>query len=91
MSAAERELAILRERFPGVPRVALTATADAQTRAQLEKLAAQWGDVAVRPATVDDADGLDRALAGAAAVMPLGAPIGTNRGLKTRELVRILI
>lgn len=29
--------------------------------------------------------------AGAAAVMPLGAPIGTNRGLKTRELVRILI
>ena len=29
--------------------------------------------------------------AGAAAVMPLGAPIGSNRGLKTRELVRILI
>jgi thiazole synthase len=29
--------------------------------------------------------------AGAAAIMPLGAPIGTNRGLKTRELVRILI
>jgi len=29
--------------------------------------------------------------AGAAAVMPLGAPIGTNRGLKTRELVRIMI
>lgn len=29
--------------------------------------------------------------AGAAAVMPLGAPIGTNRGLKTSELVRILI
>ncbi|EGO63386.1 thiazole synthase [Acetonema longum] len=29
--------------------------------------------------------------AGAAAVMPLGAPIGTNRGLKTRELLRILI
>lgn len=29
--------------------------------------------------------------AGAAAVMPLGSPIGTNRGLKTRELVRILI
>lgn len=31
------------------------------------------------------------AQAGAAAVMPLGAPIGTNRGLKTRELVRIMI
>jgi len=28
---------------------------------------------------------------GAAAVMPLGAPIGSNRGLKTRELIRILI
>ncbi len=29
--------------------------------------------------------------AGAAAVMPLGAPIGSNRGLKTREMLRILI
>lgn len=29
--------------------------------------------------------------AGAAAVMPLGAPIGTNRGLKTKELVKIII
>ena len=29
--------------------------------------------------------------AGAAAVMPLGAPIGTNRGLRTREMVGILI
>lgn len=29
--------------------------------------------------------------AGAAAVMPLGAPIGSNRGLKTRELVEILV
>jgi len=29
--------------------------------------------------------------AGAAAVMPLGAPIGTNRGLKTLELIEILI
>ncbi len=28
---------------------------------------------------------------GAAAVMPLGAPIGTNRGLKTKEMVGILI
>lgn len=28
---------------------------------------------------------------GAAAVMPLGAPIGSNRGLKTRELVEIMI
>ncbi len=28
---------------------------------------------------------------GVAAVMPLGAPIGTNKGLKTKELVKILI
>jgi thiazole synthase len=28
---------------------------------------------------------------GCATVMPLGAPIGSNRGLKTRELVEILI
>lgn len=28
---------------------------------------------------------------GAAAVMPLGSPIGSNRGLRTRELVRILV
>ncbi|MDR1721074.1 MAG: thiazole synthase [Endomicrobium sp.] len=29
--------------------------------------------------------------AGAVAIMPLGAPIGTNKGLKTREMVKILI
>ena len=29
--------------------------------------------------------------AGAAAVMPLGAPIGSNRGLKTKEMIEILI
>lgn len=29
--------------------------------------------------------------AGAAAIMPLGAPIGTNRGLRTTEMIRILI
>ena len=29
--------------------------------------------------------------AGAAAVMPLGAPIGSNRGLMTKEMIRILI
>ena len=29
--------------------------------------------------------------AGAAAVMPLGSPIGSNRGLKTEELVRIMV
>lgn len=29
--------------------------------------------------------------AGTATVMPLGAPIGTNRGLKTREMIEIII
>jgi thiazole synthase len=29
--------------------------------------------------------------AGAAAVMPLGSPIGTNRGLRTKELVEIMV
>ncbi|HPL83142.1 MAG TPA: thiazole synthase, partial [Candidatus Omnitrophota bacterium] len=28
---------------------------------------------------------------GAAAVMPLGSPIGSNRGLKTEELIRIMV
>lgn len=28
---------------------------------------------------------------GAAAIMPLGAPIGTNKGLKTEEMIKILI
>ena len=29
--------------------------------------------------------------AGASAVMPLGSPIGTNRGLRTEEIVKIMI
>lgn len=33
----------------------------------------------------------DLANAGAAAIMPLGAPIGTNRGLMTKEMIQILI
>jgi thiazole synthase len=33
----------------------------------------------------------DLANAGAAAVMPLGSPIGSNRGLRTKEMIRILI
>ncbi|MFH1836710.1 MAG: thiazole synthase [Candidatus Omnitrophota bacterium] len=31
------------------------------------------------------------AKAGAAAIMPLGSPIGTNRGLRTEELVKIMV
>ena len=29
--------------------------------------------------------------AGAAAVMPLGSPIGSNRGIRTKEMIRIII
>jgi len=39
----------------------------------------------------DLAMGRRMAEAGAAAVMPLGAPIGSNRGLRTRELVEIMV
>ena len=33
----------------------------------------------------------DLANAGAAAVMPLGAPIGSNKGLRTKDFIQILI
>ncbi|MDD4956878.1 MAG: thiazole synthase [Candidatus Omnitrophica bacterium] len=39
----------------------------------------------------DLAMGRRMAEAGAVAVMPLGAPIGTNRGFRTEELVRIMV
>ena len=46
----------------------------------------------VLPYMSPDLDAAKRmAVAGAAAIMPLGAPIGSNRGLRTKELVRILI
>jgi saccharopine dehydrogenase-like NADP-dependent oxidoreductase len=48
--------------------------------AQLETLAAEWGDVVVRPATVDDASSLDRALAGAAAVINCAGPFAVTAG-----------
>ena len=43
-------------------------------------LAAEWGEVAVRPATVDDPDSLDRALAGAAAVINCAGPFAVTAG-----------
>ncbi|MGW1764043.1 saccharopine dehydrogenase NADP-binding domain-containing protein [Streptomyces sp. NPDC002073] len=47
---------------------------------RLEALAAEWPDVAVRPAAVDDADALDRALAGAAAVVNCAGPFAVTAG-----------
>jgi hypothetical protein len=46
--------------------------------AALEALAAGWADVAVRPATVDDAGSLDRALHGAAAVVNCAGPFAVT-------------
>ncbi|MEU1368983.1 saccharopine dehydrogenase NADP-binding domain-containing protein [Streptomyces sp. NPDC005803] len=47
---------------------------------RLKALAAEWGDVEVRPAGVDDADALDRALAGAAAVINCAGPFAVTGG-----------
>ncbi|WP_412542460.1 saccharopine dehydrogenase NADP-binding domain-containing protein [Longispora sp. K20-0274] len=47
---------------------------------RLELLAAGWGDVEVRPATVDDPAALDRALAGAAAVINCAGPFAVTAG-----------
>ncbi|MEU5002406.1 saccharopine dehydrogenase NADP-binding domain-containing protein [Streptomyces sp. NPDC021622] len=47
---------------------------------QLTALAAEFGDVEVRPATVDDAGSLDRALAGAAAVINCAGPFAVTGG-----------
>jgi hypothetical protein len=47
---------------------------------QLEKLAAEWGDVMVRPATVDDPSSLDRALTRAAAVVNCAGPFALTGG-----------
>ncbi|QNE20729.1 NAD(P)H-binding protein [Kribbella qitaiheensis] len=44
------------------------------------KLEALWGGLEVRPATVDDPDSLDRALAGAAAVINAAGPFAATAG-----------
>jgi saccharopine dehydrogenase-like NADP-dependent oxidoreductase len=48
--------------------------------ARLELLAAAWGSVVVQPATVDDPGSLDRALAGAAAVVNCAGPFAETAG-----------
>ncbi len=55
---------------------------------RLEALAAGWGDVVVRPATVDDAGALDRALAGAAAVVNCAGPFAVTAGPVVEAAVR---
>ncbi|MGW7104283.1 saccharopine dehydrogenase family protein [Streptomyces sp. NPDC054838] len=57
-----------------------TAIASGRDGARLELLAADRPDVVVRPATVDDAGSLDRALAGAAAVVNCAGPFAVTAG-----------
>ncbi|MFD8691505.1 saccharopine dehydrogenase NADP-binding domain-containing protein [Streptomyces sp. NPDC059651] len=57
-----------------------TPVVSGRNAARLEALAAEWGDVEVRPADVDDADALDRALAGAAAVINCAGPFAVTGG-----------
>ena len=55
------------------------------------EILAKEGFIAMPYVNPDLADAKRLRDAGAASVMPLGAPIGTNKGLLTRDLVRILI
>ncbi|MDR2141301.1 MAG: thiazole synthase [Deltaproteobacteria bacterium] len=55
------------------------------------KLLTQAGFVALPYMTPDLVMARKMAQAGAAAIMPLGAPIGSNKGLTTRELIRLMI
>lgn len=54
------------------------------------EILAKEGFVTLVYMSPDLSTGRRLAEAGAAAVMPLGSPIGTNRGLQTRELVEIM-
>ncbi|MFC0623621.1 saccharopine dehydrogenase family protein [Kribbella deserti] len=58
----------------------LTPVLSGRNAAQLEALAAEYGDLAVRAATMDDPASLDRALAGAAAVINTAGPFAVTGG-----------
>lgn len=64
---------------------------DGYETAKATEILAQEGFVVLPYVNADLYVARDLVNAGAAAVMPLGAPIGTNRGLKTKEMIRILI
>ncbi|MFF1901858.1 saccharopine dehydrogenase NADP-binding domain-containing protein [Kitasatospora sp. NPDC058218] len=57
-----------------------TTIVSGRNAAQLEALAAEWPGVEPRPATVDDPASLDRALAGAAAVVNAAGPFAVTGG-----------
>ncbi|MBT2471291.1 saccharopine dehydrogenase NADP-binding domain-containing protein [Streptomyces sp. ISL-66] len=58
----------------------ISSVISGRNAAQLELLAAEWPGVSVRPASVDDTDSLDRALAGAAAVINAAGPFAVTGG-----------
>lgn len=64
---------------------------DGYETAKATEILAKEGFVVLPYVNADLYIARDLVNAGAAAVMPLGAPIGSNRGLKTKEMVRILI
>lgn len=64
---------------------------DNAATAEATRILAQEGFVVLPYMTPDLVMGRRMQDAGAAAVMPLGAPIGSNRGLQTRELVRLMV
>ena len=75
---------LLRIRLGGIAAVFLTA--GALFTQQVQQLAAALGaqaGVAAQQAALEEV--------GAATVMPLGAPIGTNKGLRTRDFLQIII
>ncbi|NRQ30260.1 NAD(P)H-binding protein [Nonomuraea sp. NN258] len=57
-----------------------TPIASGRDAARLESLAKEWDGLEVRPASVDDPDSLDRALAGAAAVINAAGPFAVTAG-----------
>ncbi|MEV5961177.1 saccharopine dehydrogenase NADP-binding domain-containing protein [Kribbella sp. NPDC051952] len=67
----------------GVPTV--IAGRDATT---LETLASKWGDLQVRPATVDDGRALDQALRGASAVINCAGPFAATAGPMVEAAIR---
>jgi NAD(P)-dependent dehydrogenase (short-subunit alcohol dehydrogenase family) len=58
---------------------------------RLEELAEDWPGAVVRPATVDDPDSLDRALAGAAAVINAAGPFAVTGGPVVEAALRARI
>lgn len=58
----------------------LSIVVSGRNAAQLEALAGEWPGVVVRPASVDDPAALDRALAGAAAVINCAGPFAVTGG-----------